>query len=52
HTRGGRPEVKEALFMAAMAARNHNPDLKTFYTRLVENGKNPSSPSPPSCANS
>ena len=41
HTRGGRPEVKEALFMAAMAARNHNPDLKTFYTRLVENGKKP-----------
>lgn len=40
-TRGGRPEVKQALFMAAMAARNHNPSLKTFYTRLVENGKKP-----------
>ncbi len=31
-TRGGRPEVKRVLFMAAMAARNHNPDLKAFYT--------------------
>jgi transposase len=41
HTRGGRPEVKEVLFMAAMAARNHNPDLKAFYTRLVKNGKKP-----------
>lgn len=40
-TRGGRTEVKEALFMAAMAARNHNPDLKAFYTRLVKNGKKP-----------
>jgi transposase len=41
HTRGGRPEVKQILFMAAMAARNHNPDLKAFYTRLVKNGKKP-----------
>ena len=40
-TRGGRPEVKQVLFMAAMAARNHNPDLKAFYTRLVGNGKKP-----------
>ena len=37
--RGGRPEVKRALFMAAMAARNHNPDLKTVYDRLIANGK-------------
>ena len=41
HTRGGRPEVKQILFMAAMAARNYNPELKAFYTRLVENGKKP-----------
>lgn len=40
-TRGGRPEVKRALFMAAMAARNHNPILKTVYDRLVQNGKKP-----------
>ncbi len=39
--RGGRPEVKRALFMAAMAARNHNPDLKTVYDRLIANGKKP-----------
>ena len=40
-TRGGRPEVKRALFMAAMAARNHNPALNAFYQRLVQNGKKP-----------
>ena len=40
-TRGGRPEVKRALFMAAMAARNHNPTLKAVYQRLVNNGKKP-----------
>ena len=39
--RGGRPEVKRALFMAAMAARNHNPTLKVVYDRLVHNGKKP-----------
>lgn len=41
HTRGGRPEVKRALFMAAMAARNHNPTLRAVYQRLVANGKKP-----------
>jgi transposase len=40
-TRGGRPEVKRALFMAAMAARNHNPALSAVYHRLVQNGKKP-----------
>jgi transposase len=40
-TRGGRPEIKRALFMAAMAARKHNPDLAKVYKRLVENGKKP-----------
>jgi transposase len=48
-TRGGRPEVcpkgtqsvKRALFMAAMAARNHNPALKAVYERLIHNGKKP-----------
>jgi transposase len=40
-TRGGRPEVKRALFMAALAARNHNPTLKAVYRRLVDNGKKP-----------
>lgn len=40
-TRGGRPEVKRVLFMAALAARKHNPDLRAFYDRLVATGKKP-----------
>ena len=40
-TRGGRPEVKRILFMAALAARKHNPTLKAFYQRLVLAGKKP-----------
>jgi transposase len=39
--RGGRPEVKRTLFMAALSARKHNPILKAFYERLVANGKKP-----------
>jgi transposase len=39
--RGGRPEVKRTLFMAALTARKHNPHLKIFYERLVANGKKP-----------
>ena len=40
-TRGGRPEVKHTLFMAALAAARHNPTLNTFYKRLISNGKKP-----------
>jgi transposase len=40
-TRGGRPEVKRHLFMAALSARKHNPALKAFYDRLVGAGKKP-----------
>ncbi len=40
-TRGGRPEVKRVLFMAALSARKHNPTLKAFYDRLVLAGKKP-----------
>jgi transposase len=40
-TTGGRPEVKRVLFMAALAARKHNPDLRAFYDRLVGAGKKP-----------
>lgn len=40
-TRGGRPEVKRLLFMAALAAARHNPDLKSSYQRLRANGKKP-----------
>lgn len=39
--RGGRPEVKHSLFMAALSARKHNPTLRDFYERLVANGKKP-----------
>ena len=38
---GGRHRVRRALFMAAMSARNHAPDLKAFYERLIQNGKKP-----------
>jgi transposase len=40
-TKGGRPEVKRSLFMAAMSAIKHNKILKAFYQRLKDNGKKP-----------
>ena len=47
--RGGRPILRQALFMpvlsyaegAAMCATKHNPTLRTFYQRLINNGKKP-----------
>jgi transposase len=39
--RGGRPEIKRTLFMAALSAAKHNPALRTFYQRLLANGKKP-----------
>jgi transposase len=33
--------VKRALFIAAMAARNHHPALRAVYERLIHNGKKP-----------
>lgn len=38
-TIGGRPVVRTALYMAALSASKHNPELKLFYQRLVEAGK-------------
>lgn len=35
----GREGVKPILFIAAMAARNSNSELKVFYQRLIGNGK-------------
>ena len=35
----GRDKIKPILFMAAMAARNSNSHLKSFYNRLIEAGK-------------
>lgn len=40
-TRGGRPEIKQILFMASLAATRHNPTLRAFYKRLCSNGKKP-----------
>ena len=40
-TRGGRSEVRKALFMAALSARKHNPTLKPFFERLIRAGKKP-----------
>lgn len=38
-TRGGRPELKRVLFMAAMVAAKHDPKQRAFYDRLVASGK-------------
>ena len=40
-TRGGRPQIKRILFMAALAARRHNPTLRAFYEKLRAAGKKP-----------
>lgn len=39
--RGGRREVRCALYMAALSAARHHSELKTFYGRLIANGKRP-----------
>ena len=36
---GGRTVVRTALFMGALVAARHNPALKAFRDRLIENGK-------------
>ena len=36
---GGRAAVRAALFLAAMTAARHNPELKAFRDRLVQAGK-------------
>jgi transposase len=36
---GGRVGVRCALFMAALSAIHHNPDIKAFYKRLRDQGK-------------
>jgi transposase len=37
--RGGRPALRKALYMAAVAASRCNPELKAFYRRLRDKGK-------------
>ncbi len=39
HVRGGRGVVRHVLYMAAVAATQHNPVLRAHYTRLVAAGK-------------
>jgi len=38
-TFGGRSVVRNVLYMAALSASKHNPQIKPFYERLVANGK-------------
>ena len=40
-TRGGRTAIKPILFMAALAAARHEPNLKKAYDRLINAGKKP-----------
>jgi transposase len=39
--RGGRPNVRKALYQAALSASRYNPPLKATYDRLCKNGKKP-----------
>jgi transposase len=39
--KGGRKHVRTALYMPANCAAQHNPDIKTFYDRLISRGKLP-----------
>jgi transposase len=41
HVQGGRAEVRHVLYMAAVAATQHNPVLRAFYERLLATGKPP-----------
>ena len=36
---GGRARLRQVLYMATLAARQHNPCLKKFFDRLIEKGK-------------
>jgi transposase len=40
-TRGGRPDIKHALFLPAQTAARHNPALRDAYQRLCKAGKKP-----------
>lgn len=39
HISGGRRRPRNVLFMAAMVAMMHNPEMTAFYGRLKEKGK-------------
>jgi transposase len=40
-TKGGRPEIRKVLFMAALTASRRDPKMSVFYQRLIANGKKP-----------
>ena len=39
YIRGGRTEVRNVLYMAALSAIRHNPAIKQFHERLIASGK-------------
>lgn len=39
HIRGGRAALRAALYMPAVSATRHNPELAAFFTRLKARGK-------------
>jgi transposase len=41
HIWGGRAAVRAVLYMAALVAARHNPQIRTFYQRLLAAGKPP-----------
>lgn len=41
HVQGGRPKVRRILYLCALSASRHHPQLKTFYSRLTGAGKAP-----------
>jgi transposase len=41
YIQGGRTEIRNILYMAALTAARHNPTLKAFYERLMARGKEP-----------
>ncbi len=41
HIRGGRAQLRQALYMPALVATRFNPDMKAKYTALVAAGKPP-----------
>jgi transposase len=41
HIRGGRIQIRCALYMAVLSAIQHDPGMKQFYQHLVEQGKKP-----------
>jgi transposase len=41
HVHGGRPKVRRILYLCALSASRHHPQLKPFYSRLITAGKPP-----------